>query len=53
MNFKTKIIKIEGKDINSFFQNLITNDIKLLENKQAKTQKYIQIHMLIDYIAYF
>ena len=35
MNFKTKIIKIEGKNLEGFFQNLITNDIKLLENNQA------------------
>ena len=35
MNFKTKIIKIEGKSPEDFFQNLITNDIKLLENNQA------------------
>ena len=35
MNFKTKIIKIEGKNLESFFQNLITNDIKLLKNNQA------------------
>ena len=35
MNFKTKIIKIEGKNLEVFFQNLITNDIKLLENNQA------------------
>ena len=25
MNFKTKIIKIEGKNLEGFFQNLITN----------------------------
>ena len=35
MNFKTKIIKIEGKNLEVFFQNLITNDIKLLKNNQA------------------
>ena len=35
MNFKTTIIKIEGKNFDVFFQNLITNDIKLLENNQA------------------
>ena len=35
MNFKTKIIKIDGKSPEDFFQNLITNDIKLLENNQA------------------
>ena len=35
MNFKTKIIKIEGKNLEGFFQNLVTNDIKLLENNQA------------------
>mgnify|MGYP001234079043 CR=1 FL=1 len=35
MNLKTKIIKIEGKSSEAFFQNLITNDIKLLENNQA------------------
>ena len=35
MNFKTKIIKIEGKNLETFFQNLITNDIQLLKNNQA------------------
>ena len=35
MNFKTKIIKIEGKNLELFFQNLVTNDIKLLKNNQA------------------
>ena len=35
MNFKTKIIKIEGKNLEDFFQNLVTNDIKLLKNNQA------------------
>ena len=35
MNFKTKIIKIEGKNLEGFFQNLVTNDIKLLKNNQA------------------
>ena len=35
MNFKTSIIKIEGKNFEGFFQNLITNDIKLLQNNQA------------------
>ncbi|MDC3024290.1 hypothetical protein OA264_02340 [Alphaproteobacteria bacterium] len=35
MNFKTKIIKIEGKNLEDFFQNLITNDIQLLKNNQA------------------
>ena len=35
MNFKTKIMKIEGKNLESFFQNLITNDIQLLKNNQA------------------
>ncbi len=52
MNFKTKIIKIEGKDINSFFQNLITNDIKLLENKQAVYSAMLtpQGKFLLDFI---
>ena len=27
MNFKTKIIKIEGKNLESFFQNLVPIDI--------------------------
>ncbi|MBV68569.1 MAG: hypothetical protein CMJ08_02060 [Pelagibacterales bacterium] len=35
MNFKTKIIKIKGKNLESFFQNLVTNDIQLLQNNQA------------------
>ena len=35
MNFKTKIIKIEGKNLEGFFQNLVTNDIQLLKNNQA------------------
>ena len=35
MNFKTKIIKIAGKNLEGFFQNLVTNDIKLLKNNQA------------------
>ena len=35
MNFKTKIIKIEGKNLEGYFQNLVTNDIQLLKNNQA------------------
>ena len=35
MNFKTKIIKIEGKNLEGFLQNLVTNDIQLLKNNQA------------------
>ena len=29
MNFETKIIKIDGKNHETFLQNLITNDIKV------------------------
>ena len=33
-NTDTKIIKVYGKNIDNFFQNIITNDInKLNENK--------------------
>ena len=35
MNFKTKIIKIAGKNLEGFFQNLVTNDIKLLKNNRS------------------
>tara|TARA_B100000029_G_C17383143_1_gene890555 strand:+ start:119 stop:967 length:849 start_codon:yes stop_codon:yes gene_type:complete len=52
MNFKTKIIKIEGKSPEGFFQNLITNDIKLLENNQALYSAMLtsQGKFLVDFI---
>ena len=52
MNFKTKIIKIEGKNLEGFFQNLITNDIQLLENNQALYSAMLtpQGKFLVDFI---
>ena len=52
MNIKTKIIKIEGKNLESFFQNLITNDIQLLKNNQALYSAMLtpQGKFLVDFI---
>ena len=52
MNFKTKIIKIEGKNLESFFQNLVTNDIQLLKNNQALYSAMLtpQGKFLVDFI---
>ena len=53
MNFETKIIKIDGKNHETFLQNLITNDIKLLKNNQALYSAMLtpQGKFLFDFIA--
>ena len=52
MNFKTKIIKIEGKNLEGFFQNLVTNDIQLLKNNQVLYSAMLtpQGKFLVDFI---
>ena len=34
-NTKTNVIKVHGKNIDSFFQNIITNDINSLNKKNS------------------
>ena len=53
-DLNTNIINVSGKNIECFFQNLITNDIKELENKMAKNQnpfpraEAFSVHEIID-----